>query len=263
MANDKALRRMYHASRRFVKRNSSTILTCVGGIGVIATAVLCANATPKALRAIDIAREDKGEDLTKLEVVKVAGPCYIPAAAVGLSTLVCIFGANVISRRQQSSLISAYALLDNSYKEYKRKVAETYGSDANDKIKDAMIKDKYKEQNSPKPKDEETCLFYEEHYGKFFESTKEAVLEAEYHFNRNFALRGYACLNEFMDFLGLDFVRGGNTIGWSRSAGELFYGYQWVDFVHELVEMEDGLECYIIRMPFPPTADYLDLDYSE
>ena len=51
----------------FFKRNASTILTTVGGLGVIATAITVAKATPKALELLEEAREEKGEDLTRIE----------------------------------------------------------------------------------------------------------------------------------------------------------------------------------------------------
>ena len=104
----------------FFKRNSSVILTCVGGIGVIATAVLSVKATPKAYERIEQAKKEKGKELTKFETIKSAAPSYIPAVAVGLGTLVCIFGANALNKRQQASLISAYTLIDKSYKQYLR-----------------------------------------------------------------------------------------------------------------------------------------------
>ena len=118
------MEKLLHVSKRFIKRNASTILTCIGGAGVIATSVLAVKATPKALQMIDNAKEEKGEDLSKWEIVKTAGPAYIPAVLVGASSIACIFGANVLNQRQQASLMSAYALLDNSYKEYKAKVIE-------------------------------------------------------------------------------------------------------------------------------------------
>lgn len=101
---------------QFWHRNVSTVLTCLGSVGLVATTVLSIKATPKALQLIEEAKEEKGEELTKWEKVKVAGPKYIPTVLVGVSTLVCIFGANVLNKRQQASLISAYALLDESYK---------------------------------------------------------------------------------------------------------------------------------------------------
>ena len=113
--------------QQFIKHNASTILTCVGAGGVVATAVMVAKESPKALSLLEYATEEKGEKLTKWEKVKIAGPVYIPAVITGTATIACIFGSNIISKHQQASLMSAYALLDNSYKEYKKKTDELYG----------------------------------------------------------------------------------------------------------------------------------------
>ena len=40
----------------FLKRNSSTILTCVGSVGVVATVVTAVKATPKAMALIEDAK---------------------------------------------------------------------------------------------------------------------------------------------------------------------------------------------------------------
>lgn len=100
-------------SKVFFKRNASTILTCAGGAGVVATSVMAVKATPKVLRILDQAKEEKNDKLTKFEIVKMAGPVYIPTFLVGAGTLACIFGANILNKRQQAALISAYALLEN------------------------------------------------------------------------------------------------------------------------------------------------------
>ena len=57
-------------ARLFVKRNASTILTCLGGVGVVATSVMAVKETPKAIRLIEEAEKEKGEELTKCEKVK-------------------------------------------------------------------------------------------------------------------------------------------------------------------------------------------------
>lgn len=92
-------------------RHTSTVLTCLGGIGVVATSIMAIKATPKALELIEEAKKEKGEELSKWETVKVAAPKYIPAMMTGVATIACIFGANVLNKRQQASLISAYASL--------------------------------------------------------------------------------------------------------------------------------------------------------
>lgn len=256
MKTDQVFRKLYQTSRIFLKRNSATILTCIGSVGVIGTAVLAVKATPKAMESIRVAKEEK-ENLSMFEVAKVAGLAYIPAGVVGLSTIACIFGANVINKKQQASLISAYALLDRSYKEYRSKVIDLIGADSHDQIMTEIINDHLKDEDIPST--EGKMLFYEVNSDKFFESTMNEVLSAEYHFNRNFILRTYACLNELLDFLDVDRITGGNTIGWSIEAGEVFYGYSWIDFYHEDAELSDGRKCCIIKTPFPPTADFIDV----
>ena len=59
--------------------------------------------TSKALILLDEAKKEKGDDLTKFEMVKVAGPVYIPTVLVGVSTLGCVFGANALNKKTSSS----------------------------------------------------------------------------------------------------------------------------------------------------------------
>lgn len=86
-------------NKMFWKKNGSTILTCAGAVGVVGTTVLAVKATPKAMELIKMAEEEKGEKLTKTEVFKTAGPAYIPTALVGVGTLACVFGANVLNKK--------------------------------------------------------------------------------------------------------------------------------------------------------------------
>lgn len=239
-----------------MKRNASTILTVIGGIGVVATSVMAVKATPKALQLIETAKEEKQEDLTKFEIVKVAGPAYIPAAVTGAATIACIFGANVLNKRQQAGLMSAYALLDNYYKEYKSKVNEIYGDDANNEIIREIARDKYEEIDISVEDDKQ--LFYDDFSSRYFESTMAEVKHAEYTLNRNMAVTDFACLNEFYNLLGIEEVPGGDELGWYGPKMTETYWHAWIEFHHEKVVMDDGLTCYIITMPIEPTTDYLD-----
>jgi hypothetical protein len=183
---------------------------------------------------------------------------YIPTAIAGLSTIVCILGANALNKKQQAAITSAYIFMENAFKEFREKSKVLFGEDADRQVVEAIAKDKYHEEDF-KVEDEKD-LYFEEFYNEYFSRTEEEVLQAEYHFNRNFALRGYASLGEFYEFLDLPHKPIGDALGWSLYAGEAFYGYSWIDFYHEMVTMDDGMECRIIRMPFLPTADYLDPD---
>ena len=256
-------------ARLFAKRNASTVLTCLGGVGVVATTVLAVKATPKALQLIEEEKQKKGEELSKWEVVKTAGPKYIPTVLMGISTLACIFGSNILSKRQQASLISAYALLDESYKKYRRKVIELYGEETHRKVVDEIAIEEAKEvymhasnlgvdgTQFLEEDYSEPVLFYDEYGHRYFEAPIEQVILAQYHLNRNYTLRGFALLNEFYEFLGLAQTDYGGEVGWVIEDDGSF----WIDFNNRKVVMDDGLECYIIEMFFEPTMDWKEYYY--
>ena len=245
------------SSKLFLKKNASTILTCAGGVGVVTTSVLAVKATPKALALLDEAKKEKSEDLTTWDKVIVAGPAYIPSILSGTATIACIFGANILNHRQQASLMSAYALLDNSYKEYKKKVEELYGDGADEHVRTELAKDQYEE--NVYPLEDNKVLFYEEYSRQYFEAAMEDVLRAEYFLNRDFTYHGYACLNELYALLKLPQTPYGEVLGWSAYAVHDMQWYSWVEFNHRKVEMDDGLECYILEIltePIPNFEDY-------
>lgn len=248
--------------QQFVKRNASTILTCIGAAGVVATAVMAAKESPKALSLLEDAKEEKGEDLTKWEKVKIAGPVYIPSVITGAATIACIFGSNVISKHQQAALISAYALLDNSYKEYKKKTDELYGEEAGKNIRSEIAKDKYTGDGNLLDDNKE--LFFDFYSGRYFESTKEAVMWAQYETNRAMYVNGAVCLNEYYELLGLEKKAEYEMVGWSCGQLEEMYWHPWIEFdyeethIYEESEHSEGIECTIIHLPMEPFIGYLD-----
>jgi len=234
----------------------------VGAVGVVATTVMAVKATPKALNLIDKAEKEKGEKLTKLEVVNVAGPCYIPTVVTGAATIVCIFSSNILNKRQQAALMSAYALLDSSYKDYKNKVDELYGEEAGEKVRAEIAKDKYTGDGTLS--DDEKELFFDFYSGRYFESTREMVLWAEYETNRAMVVNGTVGLNEYYDFLGLDELPEYDAIGWEFGRMNDYYWHSWIEFDYEEITIDEdddghgGLECTIIHMPLEPFIGYLE-----
>lgn len=243
-------------SKLFVKKNASTILTCLGGAGVVTTAVMAVKATPKALQLIEAAEKEKGEKLTRMETVKVAGMTYTPTVIVGTATIVCIFGANILNKRAQAALTSAYALLDQSYKDYKKKAEELYGEDVNADIRESIAKDKYEENQIVVGVD--SRLFYDFYSGRLFESTMECVLMAEYNLNRKIMTNECAYLNDWYEELGIDPIEGGDLVGWSKDFNQAAYWQEWVDFHHAEAEMDENLECCIITFKQDPSIDFSD-----
>lgn len=244
----------------YLKRHSPEILTCIGSIGVVATAVLTAKATIKATELLNEAEIDKREDLTVTETIMVAGPSYIPAILTGAATIACIFGANVLNRQQQAMLASAYMFLDRSYKDFQKKAKELYGDNADQKIREELVKEKAKTfdlcTSVAPPYEGNNLTFYEEHYGKFFERNMIEVQEAAYLLNRKLAMEGEANLNDFFEFLGLPEQEIGDALGWSQEGICDFFDPPWIDIEYELVKLEDGLECYIINILTTPNVNF-------
>lgn len=241
-------------SQKFVKRNSATILTCVGAAGVVATTVTAVKATPKAVLLLEQAKASKGEDLTTVEKVKTAGPVYIPTILLGAGTIACIFGANVLNQRNQASLMSAYALVDGSYKDYRKKVDELYGEEAGDNVRAGIAKDKY-EEDPYELEDNNKRLFYDAYSERYFEADPTTVQRAEYEINRTLMLDDAVLLNEWHELLDLEPLEHGDNWGWSSCMNSEMYWQTWIDFHHQTVVMDDGLECIIVSFAQEPYPD--------
>lgn len=248
---------MLHKSKLFFKRNSSTILTCIGAVGVVTTTIMAVKATPKAVMLLEELEREKEEELTVLETVVVAAPVYIPTVLVGASTIACIFGANVLNKRQQAAITSAYALLNSSYMEYKNKVVDILGEEGHNEIQAEIAKDNY---DDSVPVSEGKELFYDAYSQRYFESTKYAVKEAQYQLNRDLIMRDYIYLNEWYDYLDLEHVDGGWDAGWCSAICYEAYWQMWLDFSSHKTTLEDGRECTVIDFFQPPilVADFED-----
>lgn len=233
----------------------------------MATAITTARTAPKVSMILEEAKKEKGEELTRKEKFKIAAPKYIPSILIGAGTVACIFGANILNKRHQAALVSAYTLVDSSFKEYKQKLKELYGNEAHNKIIDSIAIEKVDPDWNVSGSyftakcdltNEDSCgdpvLFYEEYGNRYFEATIEQVINAEYHLNRNHVLRGYAYLNELYDFLGLESTDYGSVLGWSPTDD----GEYWIEFNHRKVVLDDGLEVYILEMPYEPRYDPLE-----
>lgn len=218
------------------------------------TTVMAVKATPKAIQLREQAEEAKGEKLTKLETVRAVGPVYIPTILVGSATIACIFGANFLNKRSQASLMSAYALLDSSYKEYKEKVNELYGDEAHNKIKEGIAKDHYEEEDIELKDGKE--LFFDEFSGRYFESTIYDVRTAQYNINKDMALQTSVSLNDYYAYLDIPPIEGGDELGWSSGMCFDAYWQSWIDFNHYRTVMDDGLECCIVGFFTEPFVGY-------
>lgn len=251
---------------RKLKKFSPTVLSCFGAAGVIGTSVLAVKATPKALRKIRSDSRYAHNDpdaYTKLEAFQSAWFYYVPSVVMGAATIVCIFGANILNKHQQAAITSAYALLNDAYQDYKNKLKELYGEDVHRKIMEAIAVEKANDvyiastglvEGSSLDFDEhdpdDNRLFYDTYSKRYFESSINRVLQAEYYLNRDFAIGGYRSVNDFYEFLGIAPINGGDEIGW-----DIATGLAWIDFNHYKTVLDDGLEVCVIDMDWLPEVN--------
>lgn len=248
---------------KFNRNHVAIGLTCLGSIGVIATTVLAVKATPKALGLIDKAKKESDDELSKWDVVKTAYKPFIPVAVSGVTTIFCIFSAEILNQRQQASIMSAYAFLDQSYKKYRRKLIELYGEEQHNEIVKAIAAEDAEERyihafnmfsdctQFLEEDFSEPILFYDEFGHRYFNAPIEQVLQAEYHLNRNYCMNAGVYLNEFYNFLGIDKTEYGDQVGWVMEDESTM----WIDFNHRKITMDDGLECYAIEMVPEPMSN--------
>ena len=245
----------------FFRNNSSTILTIIGSVGVIATAVMSARDTVKAMNKIEhesyqAFQQHRIVNLTTKEKIKLAAPCYIPTVITGVSTILCICSANKLNKNVQKSLTSAYMLLDRSYKEYRKSVKELHGEDGE---RDIIKNISDRQSKELKAVDSEgTDVFFDFFGLRFFNSNQSAIREAEEAANEMLRMHGYVSLGTMYSFLGVDVHGEDDSLGWSIGAGKL-YDYDSIKIDIDEAPMADGTKCYAIDFVNSPTADYLDL----
>lgn len=265
--NKTKLSTILSTSKSYLKKNSATILSAISAIGVVITAVETWKAAIKADEIVRNEVTEQGDQLNKTDVPTAVVQVYAKPVLFGTATILCIFGANALNKRQQAMISSAYALVRVSFDDYRRKLKELYGEDTHNKIMAALAVEKTDSMHitnsylgvvccdlSVNDCDGHPKLFYDIYSKRYFEATIEKVLIAEYHLNRNYALRGHACLNELYGFLGLTKQDYGEILGWSMDDE----GEYWIEFNHRKVEMDGGLVCYILEMPFEPHENYLE-----
>lgn len=238
----------------FFKRNGSSILTCIGAIGVIATAVSAAKATPKAMELLEKSKERKGEELSKLETLQVAAPAYIPTVAVVGTTVACIFGANILNKRQQAALASAYTALSHSYSLYKSKVKEVFGEEGERAVALDMVEERIID--APE-KNDKKMRFMDINSLQIFDSTMNDVYKAEDYINSTLNKRGFVLLSEFYEALGTNnIIEDDYNVGWTKAMLSQ-YSTDHIAFVHDIVTTSSGEECCVITPAIDPIPDYL------
>lgn len=219
--NKPNLARLVRNARVIVDKHSPEILTGIGIAGMLGMGVSVARATPKALKLIEDAKEEKQDELTRVETVKAAWKPYIPAAVLFVTSACCLIGANTVSARRTAALAAAYQISETALNEYREKVVETIGEKKERVVRENIAQDQL--DKNPVTKSEviitgkgET-LFWDYISKRYFKFNIDKLRKIENQLNKQMIhdICGYASLNEFYSEIGLEGVEYGHDMGWN------------------------------------------------
>lgn len=129
-----------------MQKNSPTLLFGAGVIGVVGTVVLASRATLKLHDKLDEFEEKEAElldsvtatdrDLKKLKLGLIVdiGQLYLPAVGVGALSIAALTGSHVILTKRNTSLMAAYAGLQQTMDGYRRRVRDHVGEEEERKL---------------------------------------------------------------------------------------------------------------------------------
>ena len=243
-----------------LRKKMPFVLAIASSAGVVLTAILTHEATIKAIELKEQRKDSNMEESPKEEIIDFL-KIYGPAIGSGITTILFIFGATGLNRKQQMLMSNAYNFLNTSFNEYRKKIRELYGDEIDQNIIDSITIEKndnpYLCSNGlglastlsivDSKQDEVSRLFFDTISNRCFESTLSDVLQAEYHLNRNFVIGGVEYVNTFHEFLGLPVNENYENYGWS-----MLDGIGWIDINHEVKHDKNGNEIIAIKFIFAP-----------
>lgn len=244
------------SGRNFIfllKKHSPEILTGVGIVGMVSTTILAVKATPKALELLEKKKNETGEDLKTVEVVKVGIKPYIPAIVTGTLSVGCLIGGATVNARRNAALLTAYTIAENSIKEYKDKVVETIGEKKEKAIRDSIDHDRM-EKNPVKSNEVIITggggsLCYDTITGKYFESDIEKLRKIENSLNFRLIHEMYISLNDYYEEVGLPACDIGNDMGWNVDNGLIE-----LNFSSQIAS--NGKPCLVVSFMVEPRYDF-------
>jgi hypothetical protein len=251
------------AAERFLKENSTTVLTAGGVVGTVATAVLSVRAGYKSAQIIQaetrVAQKStnegetiivEGEELPLSTKVKLVWPQFVPPVLTGSATIGAIIMSHRMNAKKAAALAAAYGVAQGQLDEYKAKLAEKLGVQRTEKAKAEMADERM--QNSKQTPTQviiigDNVLCYDQPTDRYFQSSMEKVRSAEAKANREILERGYYEASEFYIELGLEGTTWSDNVGWVAPFS--------LEYSH--VPAPDGRPCLAIDFSKLPEPDFV------
>ena len=275
------LRNMMNNCKLQISKKSPEILVGVGVVGVVSSCVLACRATLKVdsvmdeyrtveeniekvlsgeIPSDDYTQEDAENDLRIMRIkpaVNVA-KLYAPSIILGGVSLGCIIKSHGILKSRYNAISAAYMTIDGSYKAYRNRVAERFGSDVEKELRyDIKVQEltntTVDENGNEVTSTEETRVmnnFGYSEYARFFDESCIAwqkdpsynltFLRAQQSYaNDMLKARGVLFLNEVYDMLDIPRTKAGQVVGWKydpvNGKGDNYVDFGIYDLTRERV----------------------------
>jgi len=245
---------------KFVTDNSPSILTAVGVVGTVSTAVLTGRATFHAshiLQEEEERLERMGEEpLEPKEVVQLVWTLYIPALVSCGFTIAAIVLSNRISNSRAAALAAAYSLSDKAFDDYKAKVKEKIGEHKERTVRDEIAQEQVDNKPASNEKIVQTSnggdvLCFDAFTGRYFLSDMETLRKAENEVNHTIIHHMYASLSDFYDIVGLPRTQFSDDVGWNAD--------RMIELVFSTTIADDGRPCIVVNFNVMPSNSYYRL----
>lgn len=262
------IKNMTNKSKLALKQHSPEILVVTGIVGVVTSAVMACKATRKLDPVLNTHRQnaeavhekykaEPNEHAQKQELTKVYAKTgvefvklYGPSVTLGTLSIAGILAGNNILRKRNLALAAAYATIDTSFRQYRGRVVERFGEQADKELRlsahqekievvetDENGKEKKTKQNvtvvdNPMPSDYARYFAYGEaraaepnaDYNAFFLRAQQELA------NHMLISNGFLFLNDVYDMLGIDRSIPGQAVGWVYDKNAENRGDNYVDF---------------------------------
>jgi len=246
---------------KVVSDNAPAILTGLGAIGVVTTAIFATKAGMATVPALKAAKKEKGEDLTRTEKVAAVWTLYIPPVVIGVAAVGCIIASHSIDAKRQAAAIGMFTLTETAFQEYRDKTKELTTGPKEKKIRDEIAQDRVnanpvsgKEIVERKIGGEVvmsrpgTVLCHDALSGRYFEADMETLRKAENDINARLIRNDYCSQNEFYREIGLPDNGFGDEFGWTSE--------RLLELEFSTVLSEDGRPCISINYHMLPIRGF-------
>lgn len=245
------------------QKHSPTIMFVGGVVGVVATTVMAARATLKLDDILETTNEklstakelkethhpDYSDTDYKQDVALVyvrsglsIAKLYAPAVAVGVTSIACLTGSHIVLTRRNVALTAAYATVEKSFSEYRKRVEDELGSDKERELRfgSKTVSEKVVDEEGKTKKIVHSQFKDASMYAKIFGPGNQnfqdrpeynlIFLRAQQNYwNDRLKAKGHVILNEVYSSLGLEHTSEGCVVGWVFGNGDNYIDFGFDD----------------------------------